>query len=71
VAHAGEWGGYQQAGRGQRAAGQPCHFRQHERLARRKGATGEQIMEAIRAAAKMRAGGAYAHATLALNELSK
>ncbi len=43
----------------------------HTRLARRKGATPEEIMEAIWVAAEMRAGGAYAHATLALHALSE
>jgi AhpD family alkylhydroperoxidase len=38
----------------------------HTRLARRKGASPEEIMEAIWVAAEMRAGGAYAHSTLAL-----
>ena len=33
----------------------------HTRLARRKGASPEEIMEAIRVAAEMRAGGTYAH----------
>lgn len=41
----------------------------HTRLARRKGATPEEIMEAIWVAAEMRAGGAYAHATLALDAM--
>ena len=39
------------------------------KLAKRKGATPEQIMEAIWVAAEMRAGGAYAHSTLALTAL--
>jgi AhpD family alkylhydroperoxidase len=43
----------------------------HTRLARRKGATPEEIMEAIWVAAEIRAGGAYAHATLALHALSE
>ena len=43
----------------------------HTRLARRSGATDEQIMEAIWVAAEMRAGGAYAHSTLALETLAK
>lgn len=43
----------------------------HTRLARRKGATPEEIMEAIWVAAEMRAGGAYAHATLAINALGE
>jgi AhpD family alkylhydroperoxidase len=42
----------------------------HTRLARRKGASPEEIMEAIWVAAEMRAGGAYAHATLALQAMS-
>ena len=49
----------------------PYCIKGHTRLAHRKGATDEQIMEAIWVAAEMRAGGAYAHSTLALNELSK
>ena len=43
----------------------------HTKLARRKGASPEEIMEAIWVAAEMRAGGAYAHATLALRALSE
>jgi AhpD family alkylhydroperoxidase len=38
----------------------------HTKLARRKGASPEEIMEAIWVAAEMRAGGSYAHSTLAL-----
>lgn len=38
----------------------------HTRLARRAGASPEEIMEAIWVAAEMRAGGAYAHATLSV-----
>jgi AhpD family alkylhydroperoxidase len=41
----------------------------HTKLAQRKGASPEEIMEAIWVAAEMRAGGAYAHATIALNAL--
>lgn len=41
----------------------------HTRLARRKGATREEIMEAIWVAAEMRAGGAYAHSNLALHAM--
>ncbi len=41
----------------------------HTRLARRKGASDEEIMEAIWVAAEMRAGGAYAHSTVALHAL--
>lgn len=42
----------------------------HSKLARRKGASDEEIMEAIWVAAEMRAGGAYAHSTVALHALS-
>jgi hypothetical protein len=35
----------------------------------RTGASPEEVMEAIWVAAEMRAGGAYAHATLALNAM--
>ncbi|HEX6472898.1 MAG TPA: carboxymuconolactone decarboxylase family protein [Streptosporangiaceae bacterium] len=38
----------------------------HTRLARRAGASPQEIMEAIWVAAEMRAGGAYAHATLSV-----
>lgn len=41
----------------------------HTKLARRKGATPAEIMEAIWVAAEMRAGGAYAHSTLALHTM--
>lgn len=42
----------------------------HTRAAKRTGATDEQIMEAIWVAAEMRAGGAYAHSTVALDTLA-
>src|SRR5690348_12160547 len=45
----------------------PYCIQGHTKLASRKGATDEQIMEAVWVAAEMRAGGAYAHSTLALN----
>jgi AhpD family alkylhydroperoxidase len=41
----------------------------HTKLARRKEATDQEIMEAIWVAAEMRAGGAYAHSTVALHTL--
>ncbi|HET8928790.1 MAG TPA: carboxymuconolactone decarboxylase family protein [Microbacterium sp.] len=41
----------------------------HTKQAARKGATDEEIMEAIWVAAEMRAGGAYAHSVIALNAL--
>lgn len=47
----------------------PYCIQGHTKFAHRKGATDEQIMEAIWVAAEMRAGGAYAHATLALSAL--
>jgi len=42
----------------------------HTKLATRKGASPQEIMEAIWVAAEMRAGGAYAHSTLALHVLA-
>lgn len=47
----------------------PYCIKGHTRLAKRAGAADEQIMEAIWVAAEMRAGAAYAHATLALDTL--
>jgi AhpD family alkylhydroperoxidase len=41
----------------------------HTKLAVRKGASPEEIMEAVWVAAEMRAGGAYAHSTLALTAM--
>ena len=41
----------------------------HTKAATKEGATPEEIMEAIWVAAEMRAGAAYAHATIALNKL--
>lgn len=41
----------------------------HTKLAGRKGASPEEVMEAIWVAAEMRAGGAFAHATLAINAM--
>lgn len=41
----------------------------HTKQAQRKGASPEEIMEAIWVAAEMRAGGAYAHSTLALHTI--
>lgn len=43
----------------------------HTKLARRKDASPEEIMEAIWVAAEMRAGGAFAHATLAINAMDQ
>jgi AhpD family alkylhydroperoxidase len=49
----------------------PYCIRGHTRAALAKGATPEEIMEAIWVAAEMRAGGAYAHSTLALDEIGR
>ena len=43
----------------------------HTKLAVRAGATPEQVMEAIWVAAEMRAGGAYAHSTLAIAAMNE
>jgi AhpD family alkylhydroperoxidase len=48
----------------------PYCIQGHTRLAARKGASAQEIMEAIWVAAEMRAGGAYAHSTLALYALA-
>ncbi len=48
----------------------PYCIQGHTKLAQRSGATPEQIMEAIWVAAEMRAGGAYAHATVALEAMT-
>ena len=47
----------------------PYCIRGHTKLARRAGAAPEEIMEAIWVAAEMRAGGAYAHAMLAIDSM--
>ena len=44
----------------------PYCIKSHTKAALRAGATDTQLMEAIWVAAEMRAGGAYAHSTLAL-----
>jgi AhpD family alkylhydroperoxidase len=49
----------------------PYCIQGHTRLAHRKGASDEEIMEAIWVAAEMRAGGASAHSTLALHALAE
>jgi AhpD family alkylhydroperoxidase len=49
----------------------PYCIQGHTKLAHRKGASDEEIMEAIWVAAEMRAGGAYAHSTLALEQLTR
>jgi AhpD family alkylhydroperoxidase len=47
----------------------PYCIRSHTRQAMRKGASKEEIMEAIWVASEMRAGGAYAHSAIALDEM--
>ena len=49
----------------------PYCIRSHSKKAMRKGASKEEIMEAIWVAAEMRAGAAYAHATIAMDEMEK
>jgi AhpD family alkylhydroperoxidase len=49
----------------------PYCIQGHTKLARRAGATPEELMEAIWVAAEMRAGGAYAHSTLMLATLEE
>src|ERR671920_292667 len=44
----------------------PYCIKSHTKAALRQGASREELMEAIWVAAEMRAGGAYAHSTLAL-----
>jgi len=48
----------------------PYCIRAHTRAAMRRGATAEEVMEAIWIAAEMRAGGAYAHSALALDTIA-
>lgn len=47
----------------------PYCIKGHTRAALRHGATRQELMEAIWIAAEMRAGGAYAHSTIALSEM--
>ncbi len=47
----------------------PYCIRGHTRAAIRAGASPQELMEAIWVAAEMRAGGAFAHATIALAEI--
>jgi len=49
----------------------PYCIRGHTKAALRSGATRKEIMEAIWVAAEMRAGGAYAHSLLAIEEMEK
>jgi len=47
----------------------PWCIKAHTPLALRKGASKEEIMEAIWVAAEMRAGAAYSHANIAMEEM--
>ena len=49
----------------------PYCIRGHTKAAMRQGASREEIMEAIWVAAEMRAGGAFAHSTLALDTMEE
>lgn len=49
----------------------PYCIRGHTKAALRENASAEEIMEAIWVASEMRAGGAYAHSTLALDTLNE
>jgi AhpD family alkylhydroperoxidase len=49
----------------------PYCIKGHTKAALRHGASREELMEAIWVAAEMRAGGAYAHAILAIQEMDK
>lgn len=49
----------------------PWCIKAHTPIAMRKGATKEEIMEAIWVAAEMRAGAAYSHANIAMEEMEK
>ncbi|HYL48066.1 MAG TPA: carboxymuconolactone decarboxylase family protein [Stellaceae bacterium] len=49
----------------------PYCIRGHTKAALRHGATEKELMEAIWVAAEMRAGGAYAHSTIALTTMSE
>jgi AhpD family alkylhydroperoxidase len=49
----------------------PYCIEAHTKAAVRKGASEQELMEAIWVAAEMRAGGAYAHSTLALHAMGE
>ena len=49
----------------------PYCIKGHTRAALRHGASEQELMEAIWVAAEMRAGGAYAHSALALDEMNR
>lgn len=49
----------------------PYCIRAHTESALKKGATQQEVMEAIWVAAEMRAGGAYAHSNLAIDTMQR
>lgn len=49
----------------------PYCIQGHTKAAQRAGATAQELMEAVWVAAEMRAGGAYAHATIMIASLSE
>jgi AhpD family alkylhydroperoxidase len=49
----------------------PCCIQGHTKAAQRAGATAQELMEAVWVAAEMRAGGAFAHASLMIASLSE
>ena len=49
----------------------PYCIKGHAKIAKNKGATPEELMEAIWVASEMRAGAAYAHAALALDAVGE
>lgn len=49
----------------------PYCIKSHTKQAKQKGASNEEIMEAIWVASEMRAGAAYAHAAIAIDEMNK
>ena len=49
----------------------PYCIKGHTKAALRHGASSQELMEAIWVAAEMRAGGAYAHSVLAIEEMEK
>jgi AhpD family alkylhydroperoxidase len=49
----------------------PYCIKGHTKAAIRHGASSQELMEAIWVAAEMRAGGAYAHSVLAIEEMEK
>jgi AhpD family alkylhydroperoxidase len=49
----------------------PYCIRGHTELASKKGASEQEVMEAIWVAAEMRAGGAYAHSIIAIDAMQQ